>query len=62
MDHCPKEIKNNVEIFQGDIRDPSGVRKALADCDKVLHLAALIAIPIHIIPLIHMWTRIFEEH
>lgn len=45
LDHCPKEIKNNVEIFQGDIRDPSGVRKALIGCDKVLHLAALIAIP-----------------
>ena len=37
--------KKNLEIFQGDIRDPNGVREAMRDCDAVLHLAALIAIP-----------------
>jgi len=35
----------NLEIFSGDIRDPYGVRKAMAGCEAVLHLAALIGIP-----------------
>lgn len=34
-----------MEIFAGDIRDPNGIRVALENCDAVLHLAALIAIP-----------------
>lgn len=45
LDHSPKEIKHNLEIFSGDIRDPHGVKEAMGDCDIVLHLAALIAIP-----------------
>jgi len=36
---------SNLEIFAGDIRDPHGVKRAMQDCDAVLHLAALIAIP-----------------
>jgi NAD dependent epimerase/dehydratase len=34
-----------LDVFAGDIRDPHGVRAAMADCDVVMHLAALIAIP-----------------
>lgn len=45
IDTFPKELKNSVEIFAGDIRDPHGVRAAMKDCDAVFHLAALIAIP-----------------
>ncbi|WP_442594289.1 NAD-dependent 4,6-dehydratase LegB [Neobacillus sp. D3-1R] len=45
LDHSPKEIKDNLEVFAGDIRDPYGVKIAMQDCDIVLHLAALIAIP-----------------
>jgi len=45
LDHCSSEIKHNLEVFCGDVRDPNGVRKAVAGCDAVLHLAALIAIP-----------------
>ena len=45
LDHAPETIKREVEIFQGDIRDPNGVRTAMVGCDSVLHLAALIAIP-----------------
>ncbi len=45
LDTLPKEKLDNIEIFQGDIRDPNGVRKALEGCDGVFHLAALIAIP-----------------
>lgn len=45
LDTLPKEILENVEIFQGDIRDPNGVEEAMKDVEAVFHLAALIAIP-----------------
>lgn len=45
LDHSPKEIRDNLEVFQGDIRDPHGVKEAIKGCDIVFHLAALIAIP-----------------
>jgi len=45
LDHCASDIKDEFEVFAGDIRDPHGVRTAMKDCDAVLHLAALIAIP-----------------
>ena len=45
LDTLPKHILDEIEIFQGDIRDPSGVREAMRSVDEVFHLAALIAIP-----------------
>jgi len=45
LDQVSDEIKKNIEVFAGDIRDPHGVKAAMRDCDAVLHLAALIAIP-----------------
>jgi dTDP-glucose 4,6-dehydratase len=45
LDTLPRDVLSEIEIFQGDIRDPNGVRKAMADADEVFHLAALIAIP-----------------
>ena len=45
LDHAPKFIRDNLEVFSGDIRDPHGIRIAMEGCDAVLHLAALIAIP-----------------
>lgn len=45
LDHSPKEIRENLDVFAGDIRDPHGVKEAMKGCDTVLHLAALIAIP-----------------
>ncbi len=45
LDETSPEIKNTLEVFAGDIRDPYGVRSAMQGCDIVLHLAALIAIP-----------------
>lgn len=45
LDSLPLNIKNNIEIFMGDIRDPHGVKTAMQGCDIVLHLAALIGIP-----------------
>jgi len=45
IDTFPKEAKDKLEIFSGDIRDPNGVRTAMKGVDVVFHLAALIAIP-----------------
>ena len=45
LDHVSTEIRKNIKIFAGDIRDPRGVNEAMRGCDAVLHLAALIAIP-----------------
>lgn len=45
LDTLPKEKKDKIEIFAGDIRDPYGVKTAMKDIDVVFHLAALIAIP-----------------
>lgn len=45
LDHAESEIKKNLDIFAGDVRDPHGVRTAMKGCDVVFHLAALIGIP-----------------
>ncbi|MDD4850243.1 MAG: NAD-dependent 4,6-dehydratase LegB [Gemmiger sp.] len=45
VDTLPPEIKNEIEIFMGDVRDPNGVRTAMRGQERVFHLAALIAIP-----------------
>jgi len=45
LDQCSEDVKGEFDVFAGDIRDPNGVRVAMKDCDAVLHLAALIAIP-----------------
>lgn len=45
LEAAKQKNPKNLEIFTGDIRDPYGVRKAVAGCEVVLHLAALIGIP-----------------
>ncbi|MFJ8257655.1 NAD-dependent 4,6-dehydratase LegB [Peribacillus asahii] len=45
LDSSSEEIKKNLDVFSGDIRDPYGVKEAMKGCDTVLHLASLIAIP-----------------
>jgi NAD dependent epimerase/dehydratase len=45
LDNFPKQLIDQIEVFSGDVRDPNGVRTAMKGCDKVYHLAALIAIP-----------------
>ncbi|MEQ8175998.1 MAG: NAD-dependent 4,6-dehydratase LegB [Syntrophomonadaceae bacterium] len=45
LDTLPRDTLNKIDVFAGDIRDPHGVQQAMQDCDIVLHLAALIAIP-----------------
>lgn len=45
LDDAAPETLEAVEIIAGDIRDSHAVRQAVAGCDTVLHLAALIGIP-----------------
>lgn len=45
IDALPEEIRKELEVFCGDIRDPNGVREAVKGVDGIFHLAALIAIP-----------------
>lgn len=45
IDSFDPAIKNEIDVFAGDVRDPNGVYEAMKGCDGVFHLAALIAIP-----------------
>jgi NAD dependent epimerase/dehydratase len=45
LDRCNEDVKGHFEVIMGDIRDPYGVKAAMKNCNAVLHLAALIAIP-----------------
>jgi NAD dependent epimerase/dehydratase len=51
--------KNEIEVITGDIRDFDSVSSALAGCDEVFHLAALIGIPYsYVSPLAYIRTNI----
>ena len=45
LDTVDASIRESIEVFAGDVRDPYGVKESMKGCDTVLHLAALIAIP-----------------
>jgi dTDP-glucose 4,6-dehydratase len=45
LDESDKQVRDSLEIFAGDVRDPHGVKRAASGCDVILHLAALIGIP-----------------
>ncbi|QJQ32761.1 SDR family NAD(P)-dependent oxidoreductase [Sphingomonas lacunae] len=45
LDDSDEHVRKSIKVVAGDIRDPFGVKEAMRDCDVVLHLAALIAIP-----------------
>lgn len=45
IDSLSVDVKKDVEIFMGDVRDAGSVRSAMNNIDIVFHLAALIAIP-----------------
>ncbi|MBP1888123.1 NAD-dependent 4,6-dehydratase LegB [Sinorhizobium mexicanum] len=45
LDRLADDVRDQFEVFMGDIRDPNGVLTAMRGVDIVLHLAALIAIP-----------------
>jgi NAD dependent epimerase/dehydratase len=45
LDSLPKSKLDALDVVMGDVRDPYGMRRAIAGADVVFHLAALIAIP-----------------
>lgn len=45
LDHLPQEMRSDLDVFAGDVRDANGVREAARGCDAILHLASLIGIP-----------------
>lgn len=45
LESLPAEIRAELDVFAGDVRDPFGVAQAVSGCQQVFHLAALIAIP-----------------
>ncbi len=45
LDNVCGNIKKEVEVFSGDIRDFELISEAIKTCNKIIHLAALIAIP-----------------
>lgn len=44
LELLPAAVKDHLEVVAGDVTDPFGVARALAGCEVVFHLAALIAI------------------
>ena len=45
LDTLPNELKKELDVQLGDIRDPQFIKNIMNDCSEVYHLAALIAIP-----------------
>ncbi len=45
LDALSSDIKTEIDVVAGDIRDPHGISEAMQEREVVLHLAALIAIP-----------------
>ena len=45
IDNLSKEVKSNIEVYLGDIRDYESIFEAVKGCDYIFHLASLIAIP-----------------
>ncbi|MFC4601584.1 NAD-dependent 4,6-dehydratase LegB [Cohnella hongkongensis] len=45
IDEMPKEIREQIEVIPGDLRDYQSVKRAVAGAEVVFHLAALISIP-----------------
>ncbi len=53
------EIKNEIEVISGDIRDFDSVKSAVKNVDVIFHLAALIGIPYsYVSPLAYIRTNI----
>ena len=45
LEDCAAEVRDQFAVIPGDVRDPYSVYSAIRNCDAVIHLAALIAIP-----------------
>ena len=60
LDTLSEASKSQIEVVLGDIRDSLCVREAMRGCEKVFHLAALIAIPYsYVAPASYLDTNIY---
>lgn len=42
---CPSDVRDQIRVVWGDLRDPDSVRRAFDQADVVFHLGALVGIP-----------------
>lgn len=45
LDNLPREVRDEIEVYRGDLKDPEAVARAVEGRERVYHLGALIAIP-----------------
>tara|TARA_Y100000991_G_scaffold215711_1_gene207735 strand:+ start:30343 stop:31338 length:996 start_codon:yes stop_codon:yes gene_type:complete len=45
IDTLPSNIKDEIDVILGDVRDPLSIKEGMKGCNIVFHLASLIAIP-----------------
>jgi dTDP-glucose 4,6-dehydratase len=45
LERLPSDIKDEIEVFAGDLKDPEALRQPIKGCELVFHLGSLIAIP-----------------
>lgn len=45
LDKLPADVRDQIDVMPGDVRDPNGMRVAMKEREQVFHLAALIGIP-----------------
>lgn len=45
IEDCPPDIRAQIRVVWGDLRDPDSVRRAFRQADVVFHLGALVGIP-----------------
>jgi NAD dependent epimerase/dehydratase len=45
LEELEPDVRGSLDVVAGEIQDPFSVQRAVAGCDSVLHLAALIGIP-----------------
>ena len=59
LEKLPSDIRESIEVVAGDIADPYFVENAVAGCDIVFHLAALVGIPYsYIAPKVYISTNV----
>ncbi len=45
LERLPEDIKQELEVLAGDLKDPEALRRPAKRCDLIFHLGSLIAIP-----------------
>jgi NAD dependent epimerase/dehydratase len=59
LEHLPSATRDEIEVITGDIGDPFSVSGAVAGCETVFHLAALIGIPYsYVAPAAYVTTNV----